>query len=186
MLSEDLLRDPSISVTLRVWVVTQLLAYYSIAPNMTEKALLLARNYRSILDSPIDIDRPLLEQLVNNLTFAFAEAGLVEEANALLPYLGKLAHKQAFPTATLGLIHMRKGNIDKAVVLYEEAIRLSVKQEDKRRIRQKLNLELGMYWMYIDADRAQRLLKKAAEERVSLPELALKAKTLLLSIRHKH
>ena len=183
---EELLEDQSISATLRIWIVAQLLSHYSIAPNLTGKALALARNSKPLLDSSVGVNRPLLELLTNNLAFAFAEAGLTDEANSLMPYLGKLTHKQAYPTATLGLIHLRKGHLEKGTQLYEEAIRLAVKAEDKTRIRQKLNLELGIYLLQSDEERAKRLLKKAADERDGSPELMQKANRLLRSVRHIH
>jgi hypothetical protein len=101
----------------------------------------------------------------------------------LLPYMSNLVHHLPYPTATLGLLHFRKGNIDRGVALYEEAIRLSAQPIDKTRIRQKLNLELGLYLLPTEPRRAERLLLKADSERDGSPELKYLAHAALGRLR---
>jgi len=182
-ISEELLRDEHISFDLRIWVVTQLLAYYSIVPTLSERAIVLAKQYMNVLDSLDDVPERLHEGFINNLAFAFAETGHLDEASKLLPYLSTLVHQWAYPTATLGLIHIRKGHIEKGAQLYEEAIRLASRIEDKRRIRQKINLEMGLHFLQSDQRRAERLLKKAEDENDGSPELRDVARSALLALR---
>jgi hypothetical protein len=88
-------------------------------------------------------------------------------------------HKEAYPTATLGLIHMRRGHLDKAVALYEDAVRLADKRFDKMRIRQKLNLELGLALSKENPPRARVHLERAADAREGEEGLAETASSAL-------
>jgi len=185
-ISERLLESDSLALRLRVWIGIQLLSYYATSPNRVDRALSLANEFKEILDSIVVLEKPLADNLINNLTFAYAETGHIEEATALLPYLSKLVHEQPYPTATLGLIHLRKGHIERAIQLYEEAIHIALKGDDKKRIRQKLNLELGLNFLQSDAERADRFLKKAEDERHGSPELSERARALRLSGRNVH
>ncbi|NYZ61555.1 tetratricopeptide repeat protein [Luteimonas deserti] len=102
--------------------------------------------------------------VINNLAFALAEIGRLEEASYLLSKVSYGLHKDAYLTATLGLISVRKGNLARAEKLYREAIGLAVTSQDKTRIRQKMNVELGRALISKDARRGRRLLQKAVSE----------------------
>ena len=179
---EELLKEES-TYDLRIWSVTQMLAQYAIVPGLTDRAVSLAREYRGELNNLEAINDRLHEGFINNVIFAFAETGHIDEAQALLSHMSNLVHHLPYPTATLGLLHFRKGNIDRGVALYEEAIRLSVRANDKARIRQKLNLELGLYLLPTEPRRAERLLQKADSERDGVPELKNLAHSALGQLR---
>jgi len=168
---EELLKDEHIAYDLRIWLVTQMLAYYAIVPEQADRAVALGRDYQGALENLDAVRDGLREGFINNLIFAFAETGHVEEAQALLSHMSNLVHHSPYPTATLGLLHFRKGHIDRGVALYEEAIRLAVQVREKARIRQKLNLELGLYLLPTEPRRAERLLRKADSERDGSKEL---------------
>ena len=184
VLCEQLLGQDDVVENLRVFVVTQLLAAYGLNQKTLAKAVRLARDSKHLLKLSERIDEELLHSLANNLVFAFAEAGELNEARELMPYLNKMFHKDAYATATLGLIHIRSGNIEKAEKNYEEAIRLAVGSEDKRRIRQKLNLELGFLCLPTDKNKAQRFLTRVEQEREGSQELRDRAREILLTLRH--
>jgi tetratricopeptide (TPR) repeat protein len=168
---EELLKDESIAYDLRIWVITQMLAQYAITPEQADRAVALAREYIGALEHLDVVSDRLHEGFINNVVFTFAETGRVDEAQALLSHMSNLVHHLPYPTATLGLLHFRKGNIERGVALYEEAIRLSTQSRDKTRIRQKLNLELGLFLLAKEPRRAERLLRKADSERDGSPEL---------------
>lgn len=170
-ISEELLKDEHIAYDLRIWLVTQMLAYFAIVPEQAYRAVALGRDYQGALENLDAVSDGLREGFINNIIFAFAETGHVEEAQALLSHMSNLVHHSPYPTATLGLLHFRKGHIDRGVALYEEAIRLAVQVREKARIRQKLNLELGLYLLPTEPRRAERLLRKADSERDGSPEL---------------
>jgi tetratricopeptide (TPR) repeat protein len=180
---EELLNDKSISHDLRIWAVTQMLAQYAMIPEQADRAVALGREYLGALENLDTVSDRLHEGFINNLVFAFAEAGHLDEASALLSYMSPLVHHLPYPTATLGLLHFRKGHIDRGVALYEEAIRLSAKAGDKTRIRQKLNLELGLFFLPTEPRRAERLLRKADSERDGSPELKDLAHAALARLR---
>ena len=57
--------------------------------------------------------------------------------------------------------------------------------DDKVRIRQKLNLELGIRYFDSDPSRSRRFLQKVTEHRKTLPQFAAQAQSLLsLSLIH--
>lgn len=180
---DELLTDQSIAHDLRIWLVTQMLAHNAIIPENAEQAVALAREYLPALDNLESISPRLREGFINNLVFVFAETGRIEEAQLLLPHMSNFVHNSPYPTATLGLLHIRKGNIDRGVALYEEAIHLSHLPSIKARIRQKLNLELGLYLLPTDPRRALRLLTKADSERDGAPELKRLAHLALADLR---
>lgn len=180
---EELLKEESVAYDLRIWSVTQMLAHYALVPGLTDRAVSLAREYLGVLNNLDAISDRLHEGFINNLIFAFAETGHVDEAQALLSYMSNLVHHLPYPTATLGLLHFRKGHIDRGVALYEEAIRLSVRASDKARIRQKFNLELGLFLLPMEPRRAERLLRKADSERDGSPELKNLAHAALGQLR---
>lgn len=184
-ISEELLQDNSICLDLQVWLVSQLLAYYAVVPSRSDRAVSLAREYFGFVESKDKISENLYQGFVNNLAFAFAESGHLEDASMVLPYLANLVHRWAYPTATLGLIRIRKGQIERGTELYEEAIHLANRAEDKKRIRQKLNLEIGLYLLQHDQSRAERLLRKVESERDGSDELRELARSKLVSLQHK-
>lgn len=185
-LSEELLSDEGIILDLKIWLITQLLAHYAISPAGADRAVQLARKSVNLIEKLGAVRDRLKEGFVNNLVFAFAETGHVDEAQALLSHISNLVHRSPYPTATLGLLHFRKGNIERGVLLYEEAIRLSDQEKDKARIRQKLNLELGLHFLPTEPHRAQRLLQKVDNERDGAIELNHIARSALQRLRLTH
>jgi len=123
--------------------------------------------------------------LYNNVAFAYAEGGRLEIAEQ---YLGRIAdriHRDPYPTATLGLIDFKKGNIKRGSERYEEAISVAVSRPDKRRIRQKYYLELGKYLIESDHSKALRLLRRAASIGQGEPELAVQAQDAMRALTHQ-
>lgn len=147
--SEQLIRNENIVFQLRVWAATGLISFYGIHSGSEHKAII------------------------------YAEFGGVEAAEKYLSPISHLIHKEAYPTAVLGLIHFRKGHLERGTKLYEEAIQISTKKFDKSRIRQKLNVELGAYLRSQDLARSQRYLMKAVDIKDSDKDLVKKAKELL-------
>jgi tetratricopeptide (TPR) repeat protein len=170
-LSERLLSQPDIAVPLREWVTGHYLSYLALYEMDKDAVLATLQAIRGWLENANPVDASRRSLLFNNAAFAFAEIGLVAEAERFLARINNTLHREPYPTATLGLIQMRKGHIERAVELYEEAARLAINQHDRLRIRQKLDLELGRYWAPIDSGRAQRLLERVATEKFG--ELAL-------------
>jgi Flp pilus assembly protein TadD len=120
---------------------------------------------------------------LNNIAFALAETGRTEDAERILRLIGdeELAG-QAYPLATLGLIQMRRGRIEKGRERYEQAIGAAVGRVHKNRIRQKLNLELANAVIHENPGKALRLLERVAAERHGEPALASVAQKEMASL----
>ena len=180
-ISESLLslKRSELSPKLAAWLVTSLITHYSLEEESGQISLELIRRYKDLLDELRPEDIQIKNMMINNIAFAYLESGQIDNAEQYLNRLTQVFHKDPFATATLGLFHMRRGNMDRAAGLYEEAVHLAADSEDKKRIRQKLSYELGLHYLGIDSSRAKRYLQKAAEQRESLPQLAKRALSLL-------
>jgi tetratricopeptide (TPR) repeat protein len=176
-IAHKVLGEPSVNLPLSAWVVSWLIAYYSLRDD-GGSALRLVKSHSSLIGRLSSKDHILRNMLVNNIAFAFAELGRVDDAENYLQLVSNRVHVDPYPTATLGLLHIRRGHIDRALVLYEEAIGLAKTDDDKARIRQKLNLELGQHHFLDNRALANRFLDKAIAQKDGAPELSKKALTL--------
>lgn len=173
---ESLVDFSDICVPLKAWVVSTLVGRYSLTTQTRPRAIELARTIGVPLLKSTTLSPDAERSLANNLAFAFAEDGRVDEAQHLLSYLSRSIHNMPYQTATLGLIHMRKGHLERAMALYQEAIGLATGKDDKARIRQKFNYELGRALIERDPSRARRYLQKAIDEKAGEQELVEAAK----------
>jgi tetratricopeptide (TPR) repeat protein len=181
-LSENLVSTPSAAPNAVAWLVTSLIAYYSLGDETSSTALDLIERHKGLLTTLNPQHTQIKEMLLNNIAFAYLEFGHVDTAQEYLQQLTHVFHKEPYSTATLGLFHLRKGNVERGELLYQEAIRLALAPEDKKRIRQKLNLEVGLRYIDSDPARARRYLNKAADRDGLVPQLAARARSLLNSL----
>jgi tetratricopeptide (TPR) repeat protein len=163
-LGRELLEQPDLAESLRYWVTAHLVSHFALYDHDKDTVLEFISDRRSWLENANPRDEWRKGLLFNNIAFALAEFDLVGEADAFLRRIQQKIHVDAYPTATLGLIQLRKGHLERAVELYEEAIHIASSRVEKIRIRQKLNLELGRYWVSSHPSRARRLLEKVAAE----------------------
>lgn len=181
-LAHHYLAQTSISDVLSVWLVGTLVSRQALRGDFESLDLLAEGNDKKI--SRITFNSPaVLETYFNNIAFAFAEMGDTQKAEKYLSNIINSVHKAAYPTATFGLIQFRKGRIDRATSLYEEAVRLSKTKGDKARIRQKMNLELGKFFTTINEMKARRWLDKVVSERHGEAELVKQASAIVQSLR---
>nr|WP_315467655.1 tetratricopeptide repeat protein [uncultured Undibacterium sp.] len=181
-ISERLYPDEHVVIQLRVFAATGLLSFYSLSHNSRMKALELVDYSIGLLDQIPLADTYLRDRLLNNIAFVFAEFGMINMAEKYISRISSQIHVLPYPTSVLGLIHFRKGNIEKAKLLYEEALKLALDQTDKVRIRQKMNLELGIHYQTIDISRAFRFLSKVIDVSDGDSQLVDRAKSVLSSI----
>ena len=176
--SEKLICRTDIAPRLQVWVVTGLLGHLALTVDGGTTSIALINKFEHLLGRlrPEDSDRR--EMFLNNIAFVYAENGDYEKAEL---YLGKLSgkiHKSAYPTATLGLINMRKGNVERGESLYSEAVHLAQNKSDKIRIRQKLNFEFAKLYLEENVSKSNRYLSKVIAETDGATELVSLAKQL--------
>lgn len=180
--SEAIILNTASAPSLVAWAATGLLSWYCLNEDY-DRALTLAGNFTELIDNMELQGSAARERLINNLAFVYADVGHITTAEHFLSLISNTIHKEPYPTATLGLVHLRKGHIEHAVDLYKEAIHISHRASDKARIKQKLNVELGKHLMNIeDTSRARRYLTKAVEEKDGEKGLVIQAKRLLLSL----
>jgi tetratricopeptide (TPR) repeat protein len=180
--AEELLVWPGAGFDLVTGMAMNLLAVYSLSENMQQRALEIADKFSEVAITGSFHEEEDRTRLLNNIAFVYAELGQLDRAARHLQAISNQIHKSAYPTATSGLVHFKKGHLDRADQLYSEALRLSTDQADKARIRQKWNLELGKASLETDPKRAYRYLTKALEEKAE-PSLTNQASALIGGIQ---
>ena len=109
----------------------------------------------------LDVDDSLKNQLINNLTFALVSYDELEQAKKFFPLISNIT-EQPFPCATLGMYHLRKGEIERGESYYLKAISMLVAKKDKDRFKLKLNYEKALqYFKSENFDKALRVLDKS-------------------------
>lgn len=176
---ETVLKDPEAAVNLRAWLITALIANYSLDVGDTERIVELMDEAEQLIGSLPKEDRKRRDMLLNNLAFASAEIGLLDRAERYINPILQLIHKEPYPTATLGLMKIRRGQFERGVELYEEAVHLANNPRDKARVRQKLNLEKSLILLNDNPARAARLLKKVIGEKDGSSQLARRGRSLM-------
>ena len=176
---EELLANADLHAQTKAWIASVLMSLYAINFSDNDRSIELAREYSvKLVQLGADEDWSSA-QLHNNIAFVSAEFGDLEEAARHLQIISHLIHKEPYPTATLGLLHLKKGHLDRANELYSDALRLCLNASDKARIRQKWNLELGKFLLLSDARKASRYFVKARDEKDGEPGLGVQATKLL-------
>jgi len=177
--SEQFLSTHGVAPNVVAWLAASLISYYSLEKETSAIAIELVKRYEEMIATLQPRYAQIKFMLINNIAFAYLENGYIEEAKKYLNQLSNVIHKEPYSTATFGLFHMRMGNIERAEGLYEEAIRLAIKSEDKNRIRQKLNFELGLKFLGSNPSRANRYLQKVIGSDDPVPQIAERARSFL-------
>ena len=181
-LGEEILIWNQTSSGLAFRIAAGLLALYSLNEGGAERALQIATQFSErALHERID-DSEARGHLINNIAFVFIEHGMLSEAERYLQAISADIHKQPYPTATSGLLHLRKGHLDRAEKLYGESLRLCTNLEDKARIRQKWNLEIGRTMIEFEPRRALRYLVNAKDEAGAEKGLSQQAAKLIATL----
>lgn len=120
---------------------------------------------------------------MNNIAFALAEIGRLDEAEKCIASVSHLLHKNAYLTATFGLLSFRRGRREQGESLYMEAISLASDRHSKTRIRQKMNLELAKLYSQTSEVDALRSLSKVLKERNGEAALIKQAHSLMKKLK---
>jgi tetratricopeptide (TPR) repeat protein len=178
--AEHLLGMEEASLQLKGWVASGLLTQYALRDDRKQQAVLLAEEWLGLVDSlPTRKQRV---QVLNNVAFSFIEGGLLQQGEAALSKISFAIHREPYPTATLGLLHLRRGRIERARDLYSEAVMLCSTSDDRARIRQKWNLEEAALLLEDEPRRALKLLEKVWRDDEGEPLLRERAGRFLKSI----
>jgi tetratricopeptide (TPR) repeat protein len=162
-LAERLVNNDQVSEPLKIFAATGLLSLYAFREETKGLAVDLANKAATWVDQIDDKFKPLKERLINNISFVFADNGMLNKAEYYLSKISYLIHREPYPTSVLGLIHFRKGHSERGARLYEDSIHLATDRIDKSRIRQKLYIEMANVFRETEPARAIRYLNKAVE-----------------------
>lgn len=179
-LCESLLAQNDVAGNLVVWIVTNLVAHYGLEDVKEQRIDELFQRYCSLREDSSG-SRAALRAL-NNFAFAFAELGRLEDARNIIGLVSDQVHRDAYITATLGLVHFRSKKAASAERLYREAIQLAPYKEDRSRIRQKFHLEMGRAIAEESPRKSKRYLKKAMSESLGEKAISEQAQRLLRSL----
>ncbi|MBK8117735.1 MAG: tetratricopeptide repeat protein [Candidatus Accumulibacter sp.] len=182
--SKRILKEvPNAAPGLRVWLAASLVAEYGMVPEKFEEALGFGMQEMGTL-THLERDDNRRHLLHNNLAFLLIEMGRIDEAQQHLSKMSRYIHVEPYATATLGLLNFKRGHIEKGQALYEEALRLAPFARDRRRIAQKMNLELGYAMLDRgDTSQARRCLMMAAKDNEPVPEIRDRAKERLMTLK---
>lgn len=179
---EELLGGAELHPQTKAWIASVLMSLYAINFSDRDRSMQLANEYSAKLAQLSNDQDWSSTQLHNNIAFVYAEFGDLEDAARHLQNISHLIHKEPYPTATLGLVHLKRGHLERANELYSDALRLCLNANDKARIRQKWNLEMGKALLSSDVRRASRFFIKAKDEKDGEPALGTQAIELLRPI----
>lgn len=179
-LAHEVLSSEGICDTLALWLVGSLVGYQALSGHDPKSVADFIDNNESRFSSISSEVKGKNSTYFNNVAFALADMGRIEDAINYLQPIMHLVHKSAYPTATFGLIQFRKGRSERAINLYEEAISLAQSKKDKTRIRQKMSLELARNLLRDENPaRARRILERVASERHGEDALSKQAAKIL-------
>jgi tetratricopeptide (TPR) repeat protein len=181
--AEEVLERSLVGSELKLSMAIDLLTMHALQGGESSRALEIAEQFSDYALHSDFKSKEVRAKLLNNIAFVFAEFGKMEKAQVHLQAISSEIHKNPYPTATAGLLQLRKGDRESAQRLYAEALSLASRPTDKSRIRQKWNLEMGKTLLHEDARKATRFLTRATSERDGEDGLARQALELLKQLR---
>ena len=161
-----LLQDDQLNANLRAWILANLLSICAMHKEHVDLLATAVEHSQSFLRDSKEVSDRGRRTLINNLAFALASTGAISEAESVLSQIQSALHHEAYPTATLGLIALRKGNAVRGTMLYRKAVSLAQSEWDKTRLRQKLKLELSRIEAKSDILAARRRLSKLSASKL--------------------
>lgn len=120
----------------------------------------------------------------NNIAFNCLLNNSLSDAQKFLSKTMKYVNIDPYCTATYGLLHIKKGEVEEGIRLYETAISLANGRDFKDRIRQRMYFELGKYFISIGNTKdAAKYLIKSTKETNGYRYVSVEANNLLKAIQ---
>lgn len=161
-------------------LLTHLFYYKTLVEPDRETLMRFIPRIEEILDSNYSIPDKLRCRVINNLVFALLTFQAYDHATRHLGKLSRWVHDDPFATATLGLYNLRKGKIKRAEALYRESIVLANNSITKERIRQRMSIEFGKYFLGLgDKKQANKYLGRALKQKSGFNYAKAEARKLL-------
>lgn len=181
-IGKQIFDEENAAPNLKLWLATGLIADAALSSDKWADGFTLAKAALNLIPALNPKDRRI-DAFKNNFAFLLLEMGQIKEAEALLSQLSRWMHVDIYPTATLGLLHLRKGHIEQGEALYHEAITLAKSPIERQRVAQKMHLELGRAFLLLDQQVARRHLLRAAKNGSPVREFADEAQKLLFTLK---
>jgi len=158
--SEEIIKSSKIDLVNKMRIITHLTYYYTMIKPEINKAVYYSSISKKYIET-VNVDKTFKLMLYNNIIYTYLDSNQISNAESIISKLNPGINKFAYPTATLGLYHIKKGRVDKGKSYYEKAIKLVLSADEKSRLRQKLYFEIGKYYRSIDRyDLARDYFKK--------------------------
>lgn len=119
----------------------------------------------------------------NNINFCYLYFGDVKQSGFFISKIKKYVHLDPYCTATYGLYLIKNGHLDQGRNLYEEAISLCKRHDFKEKIRQRMYLELGKFFLdRNDLSQAKTFLNRAVKQKFGYKYAADEANKFITSL----
>lgn len=180
---EYLLDSQETNIEFKANLLILITHYFTLINPVEESAIKYARQALSIAKSK-EISQLLRKFLLNNAMFTLIEFHHLQEVDQIRSQLKANFSKDSTVVATLGLLYLRKGDLEKGESLYKKAMSLTNDEIMKDRFRQKLNLELGRnYLVNGNAKKGRIFLEKVLKVKNSLRLFENQARQLLQTLK---
>jgi len=144
----------------------------------TKMLLSLIKEHKS------DISEGTIRFAYNNIAFNCLLYNTITDAQYYINKIMKFVNIDPYCTATLGLSNIKKGRIEEGIKLYETAISLANNRTFKDRIRQRMNFELGKYFISIGNYKdAVKYLNKTIKETNGYKYVSNEANNIMKTIQ---
>ena len=176
---EALLKNERSAFTLKTWIFASLVGSLALDPDERSEATRIIREFGWLLADLTGVDEARRASVLNNVAFALAEAGELDEARKYAIRIPRRFRSAAYPIATRGLIDFRSGDFQRGFSLYKKAIATAKTRTEKDVLRQKLQVELGHFYSKSDPKTARKHLLKALTFSTDLEAIAEDARYAL-------
>ena len=181
--AESLVVEQRTATALRVWTLNSLIGFAALSEPTAPRTLALVKMWSEWVLALPPTYAGRRSMAINNIAFALAEAGDLVGAERFVALISSLVGREPYPTATLGLLSMRKGHFERGVRQYRDAIALAASYNDKARIRQKLALETARHEIGANPQKALELFQSVVATKDGEPALVAQARRELLRLR---
>lgn len=159
---DAMIEDKHAPFEIKTEVLNQLIYFEAVINNDKDAALPYVETLKRYLESSDLMSSDLIVRSKNHIAFYYLSFGDAQGAEKILLPMSNYIHKNPFLTATLGMYHIVKGNIERGKELYLNAIHMVGNDKLQRRMRQRMHYEIGKkLYTLNDSRNAKKQLEKA-------------------------
>lgn len=181
--AEELFNRGVGDVEIKVELLTHIFFYRTLYEPDFEIIKKYLPDIQNLLNHPQELPEALHIRALNNTIFSLLIFDELDRARSCIGQLSRWVHSDPYATATYGLFHLKKGNLDKASDLYNESISMLDDRVMKKKIRQRMNLEFGKKYLEIgNIKKAVQYIEKAKSQNFGNSYATKEAQKLLLAL----